>query len=249
MAVVCTSQLVIIVEHKKSDSSPLEEKRATGFLLGLVLVLSVLYVGFQYNSQPQDAEWQDGLLDELVQDIELHPAINDKEMMAAIPQQATSAVTERIRAIDKPTAKQPDKLSVNSADRLLVSDSENHTLDTKLSVSPPPTPLASDRPISFRIVEQMPEFPGGGSAFIRWLTLQLQYPPSAQSQKLQGKVIVSFIVNEDGSIVDVKLEKSVNGLLDREALRVIRMMPRWKPGKHHNQPCRTMVAVPVVFKL
>ena len=74
-------------------------------------------------------------------------------------------------------------------------------------------------------------------------------PPLAQSQRIQGRVVVSFIVNKDGSIADVKLEKSVNALLDREALRVIRMMPRWKPGVHNNQPCRTMVAVPVVFKI
>ena len=95
----------------------------------------------------------------------------------------------------------------------------------------------------------MPEFPGGASAFIQWLTQQLQYPASVQSRKIQGKVVVSFIVNKDGSIADVKLEKSVNPLLDREALRVIRMMPNWKPGVQNNQPCRTMVAVPVVFRI
>ena len=95
----------------------------------------------------------------------------------------------------------------------------------------------------------MPEFPGGGSAFVQWLTSQLRYPPIAQSKKVQGKVVVSFIVNKDGSIADIKLEKSVDPYLDREALRVIRMMPNWTPGVQNNRPCRTMVAVPVVFKL
>lgn len=192
----------------------------------------------------------DQALDELVQDIELHPAMDDKEMvntMAVQPPQKT--FSERIKAVDQPLKQQIEKLSASTTSPLLVGDGEAEALNAKLSAALPPIPVASEQPLNFRIVQQMPEFPGGGSAFIQWLTRQLRYPPLAQSQRIQGRVVVSFIVNKDGSIADVKLEKSVNALLDREALRVIRMMPRWKPGVHNNQPCRTMVAVPVVFKI
>lgn len=192
----------------------------------------------------------DQSLDELVQDIELHPAMDDKETvntMAVQPPQKT--FSERIKAVNQPLKQQIEKLSVSTTSPLLVGDGEAEALNAKLSAALPPIPVASEQPLNFRIVQQMPEFPGGGSAFIQWLTRQLRYPPLAQSQRIQGRVVVSFIVNKDGSIVDVKLEKSVNALLDREALRVIRMMPRWKPGVHNNQPCRTMVAVPVVFKI
>lgn len=192
----------------------------------------------------------DQSLDELVQDIELHPAMDDKEMvntMAVQPPQKT--FSERIKAMDQPLKQQIEKLSASTTSSLLVGDGEAEALNAKLSAALPPIPVASEQPLNFRIVQQMPEFPGGGSAFIQWLTRQLRYPPLAQSQRIQGRVVVSFIVNKDGSIADVKLEKSVNALLDREALRVIRMMPRWKPGVHNNQPCRTMVAVPVVFKI
>ncbi len=192
----------------------------------------------------------DQSLDELVQDIELHPAMDDKEMvntMAVQPPQKT--FSERIKAVDQPLKQQIEKLSATTTSPLLVGEGEAEALNAKLSAALPPIPAASEQPLNFRIVQQMPEFPGGGSAFIQWLTRQLRYPPLAQSQKIQGRVVVSFIVNKDGSIADVKLEKSVNALLDREALRVIRMMPRWKPGVHNNQPCRTMVAVPVVFKI
>ena len=192
----------------------------------------------------------DQSLDDLVQDIELHPAMDDKEMvntMAVQPPQRT--FSERIKAVDQPLKQQIEKLSVSTTSPLLVGDDEAEALNAKLSAALPPIPVASEQPLNFRIVQQMPEFPGGGSAFIQWLTRQLRYPPLAQSQRIQGRVVVSFIVNKDGSIADVKLEKSVNTLLDREALRVIRMMPRWKPGVHNNQPCRTMVAVPVVFKI
>lgn len=192
----------------------------------------------------------DQSLDDLVQDIELHPAMDDKEMvntMTVQPPQKT--FSERIKAVDQPLKQQIEKLSASTTSPLLVGDGEAEALNAKLSAALPPIPVASEQPLNFRIVQQMPEFPGGGSAFIQWLTRQLRYPPLAQSQRIQGRVVVSFIVNKDGSIADVKLEKSVNALLDREALRVIRMMPRWKPGVHNNQPCRTMVAVPVVFKI
>lgn len=192
----------------------------------------------------------DQSLDELVQDIELHPAMDDKEMvntMTVQPPQKT--FSERIKAVNQPLKQQIEKLSASTTSPLLVGDGEAEALNAKLSAALPPIPVASEQPLNFRIVQQMPEFPGGGSAFIQWLTRQLRYPPLAQSQRIQGRVVVSFIVNKDGSIADVKLEKSINALLDREALRVIRMMPRWKPGVHNNQPCRTMVAVPVVFKI
>ena len=238
------------MKQQKSDIPTVEEHRATAFLLGFVLVLSVLYVAFQYNSAPQGMDLSDQSLDDLVQDIELHPAMDDKEMintMAVQPPQKT--FSERIKAVDQPLKQQIEKLSASTTSPLLVGDGEAEALNAKLSAALPPIPVASEQPLNFRIVQQMPEFPGGGSAFIQWLTRQLRYPPLAQSQRIQGRVVVSFIVNKDGSIADVKLEKSVNALLDREALRVIRMMPRWKPGVHNNQPCRTMVAVPVVFKI
>lgn len=238
------------MKQQKSDIPTVEEHRATAFLLGLVLVLSVLYVAFQYNSAPQGMDLSDQSLDELVQDIELHPAMDDKEMvntMTVQPPQKT--FSERIKGVDQPLKQQIEKLSASTTSPLLVGDGEAEALNAKLSAALPPIPVASEQPLNFRIVQQMPEFPGGGSAFIQWLTRQLRYPPLAQSQRIQGRVVVSFIVNKDGSIADVKLEKSVNALLDREALRVIRMMPRWKPGVHNNKPCRTMVAVPVVFKI
>ena len=87
------------------------------------------------------------------------------------------------------------------------------------------------------------------SAFVQWLTKNLKYPLAAQRAKRQGTVLVSFIVNKDGTIADRKVVKSASPDLDREALRVLRLMPKWKPGEDHGQPCRTYICIPVVFKL
>jgi len=98
-------------------------------------------------------------------------------------------------------------------------------------------------------VEQLPEFPGGASEFMKWLTKNLRYPPQAQQKNIQGKVVAQFIVNKDGSISHLEILKSVHPLLDREALRVLGMMPPWKAGLQNDKPCRTQVCIPIVFKL
>ena len=96
---------------------------------------------------------------------------------------------------------------------------------------------------------EIPEFPGGWSAFMQWLTKNLKYPSAAQKNKVQGTVVITFIVNKDGSIADTRVSTSVDPVLDAEALRVMKMMPKWKPGMDRNKVCRTMIAVPVVFQL
>lgn len=121
-------------------------------------------------------------------------------------------------------------------------------------------PLPTAGPV-LRVVECLPEFPGGMTAFVRWLTDNLRYPPSAQKQKVEGTVLVSFIVNADGSISDCKVvgagttgqaqpeSAPTDSRLEREALRVIGMMPAWTPGKDKGEPCRTMLVLPIVFAL
>lgn len=98
-------------------------------------------------------------------------------------------------------------------------------------------------------MEQLPEFPGGIVEFMKWLTRNLHYPPQAQQQKIQGKVVVSFIINKDGSISSPRIVRSVDPLLDREAMRVVKMMPWWKAGLEDGKPCRTMFAIPINFQL
>lgn len=98
-------------------------------------------------------------------------------------------------------------------------------------------------------MEELPEFPGGIVAFMKWLTQNLNYPTPAQRQHIEGKVVVSFIINRDGTIVDAKIAKSVHPLLDREAMRIVGMMPKWKPGRQNDKPCRTMFVIPINFKL
>ena len=106
-----------------------------------------------------------------------------------------------------------------------------------------------DEVLNFRVVEELPQFPGGYLEFVKWLTRNLKYPPLARQQKVQGRVVAEFIVNKDGSVTDVQVVNSLNRYCDHEALRVLRSMPRWTAGIDNGKPCRTKVCIPIVFKL
>ena len=99
------------------------------------------------------------------------------------------------------------------------------------------------------VVEQMPSFPGGDSALLKYLFENVKYPVSALKAQKQGRVMVRFTVEKDGAISDVKVARSVTPSLDAEAVRVVKAMPKWTPGKQGGQLVRVRYNVPVSFKL
>lgn len=96
--------------------------------------------------------------------------------------------------------------------------------------------------------EVMPEYPGGMSAMVEFLSKNVKYPKDAAKQKVEGRVLVWFVVETDGSLTDVKVAKKVFPSLDAEAVRMVKTMPKWTPGKHNDQPVRVRFALPIVFK-
>ena len=101
----------------------------------------------------------------------------------------------------------------------------------------------------FQIVEEMPEFPGGMGACLKFLMANTEYPEKAKAQKVEGKVSVKFVVEKDGSISNPQIIKGGNPLLNDEALRVVNSMPKWKPGKQRGKVVRVGYTVPIIFKL
>jgi len=121
-----------------------------------------------------------------------------------------------------------------------------------IAVAAPPPPPAPKPEVSnkvFDVVEEMPHFPGGPAALQAFLSSNTKYPVVAQENGVQGRVIVSFVVERDGSITDVRVVRSVDPSLDREASRVVRSMPKWSPGKQNGSTVRVKYTVPVVFRL
>lgn len=111
------------------------------------------------------------------------------------------------------------------------------------------TTNADDNSI-YETVEQMPEYPDGGMAgLMKFISKNLEYPAICQESGVQGKVVVSFVVNKDGSITDFRIVRSVDKHLDKEALRVLNSMPKWKPGKRNGVPVRVKYTIPINFRL
>lgn len=101
----------------------------------------------------------------------------------------------------------------------------------------------------FDVVEVMPQFPGGQIAMLKYIMENIKYPEQAMKKGIQGRVAVRFIVEKDGSISNVSPIHPVHPLLDKEAIRVVKSMPKWSPGKQHGKPVRVQLIVPIMFKL
>ena len=232
-----------MLEVKKSRKADLEHGRWARFALGLVVALAFLFVGLNYSLTPDDPLDDPDLLDMLSMDEELPSMMQLENELALAPKVEPEPSKKLVVAEEE---KQVEPLTDNEPVETDM-DNDMSALDDEEEIEPP-APMDDDV-ISFRIVQDLPQFPGGAVEMMKWLQRNLKYPPLAQERKIQGKVVAEFIVNKDGSVTDVKVVKSLNPMCDREVLRVLRMMPRWTAGIENDQPCRTKVCIPVVFKL
>ena len=145
-----------------------------------------------------------------------------------------------------------DKVAVGTENQEGVKDRTVEAVRNDIAVAAPPPPPAPKPEVAnkvFDVVEEMPSFPGGQGALMAFLSSNIKYPVVAQENGVQGRVIVGFVVEKDGSISDVKVMRSVDPSLDREAQRVVKAMPKWKPGKQNGSAVRVKYTVPVVFRL
>ena len=236
------------MEQKKTRRADIDQRRTTGFLLGLVFVLSIFYVSLEWNSVDSD----DGIdpidLDELMHESELVPMSNE-ELTSRIEEKQEAPKTEQLHVVDDQVELQSDDVEAavegeGDDDEQLLQElqEEDDKALAALNVDP-------NNPLNFHIVEDLPKYPGGAVEFMKWLTRNLQYPAAARARKTQGKVVAVFYVEKDGSVTGINVTQSLSPECDREALRVLRKMPKWEPGIQNDQPCRTKVCIPIVFKL
>ena len=129
------------------------------------------------------------------------------------------------------------------------NDESGEVLKAKEVIATEPVKPKEEENKVFDVVEQMPSFPGGQAALMDYLNNNIKYPVIAEENGIQGRVIVQFVVGKDGHISDVKVAKSVDPSLDKEAVRVVSTMPRWIPGKQNGQSVRVKYTLPVTFRL
>ncbi len=233
------------MEVKKSAKANLENWRSTFFLIGLAIALAIFYAALSCDGEGSynNAVERD-FLQEITRELDMIPILKETPKIVPPQPKVEKPKVEEIKIVEEQESNMDDNGSVdlNIPDVKPVVEEINDPLS-----SVEMTKQQSDS--VFRIVEQLPEYPGGVVEFMKWLTKTLQYPPGAQRMKTQGTCVVQFIVNKDGSISDAKVKKSLSRLCDAEALRVINKMPNWTPGKMDGKPVRTQFVIPIVFKL
>ena len=140
------------------------------------------------------------------------------------------------------------KTAIGSFDVKGNDDAAGEVLKAKEVIAQPEPPKEEETKV-FDVVEQMPSFPGGQAALMSWLGSNIKYPVVAEENGVQGRVVCTFVVERDGSITDVKVVRGVDPSLDKEAIRVLKAMPHWIPGKQNGSAVRVKYTVPVTFKL
>ena len=227
------------MEIKKSPKADLEGKKTTGVLIGLVLILAAMFVAFEWTERDVVITADSGI-QEVAFEEEMVPITEQEEPKQAPPPPEAPKVEEVLQIADNDANVEETTIQSN--------EDKGEAVEIKYVPAVVEEEEVEEQQI-FQVVEEMPEFPGGMAECLKFLAKNIKYPTIAQENGVQGRVIVQFVVNKDGTIVDPVVVRSVDPYLDKEALRVIKAMPKWKPGKQRGKAVRVKYTVPVTFRL
>lgn len=225
------------MQVKKSQKASLEDKKIIYVLMGFVFVLSVCYVAFEWTEK-EVTKYEVADTDFLFEE-EVEIQQTTQETTPPPPPPAVQEV-EVLNVVEDDV--ETESIEINTEDEK----------DVEVVIAPPvEAPVEEEEEeVIFMVVETMPEFPGGQQALFKYLSENVKYPVIAQENGIQGRVICQFVVNKDGAIVDVEVVRSGGDpSLDKEAVRVIKSMPKWNPGKQRGKAVRVKYTVPVNFRL
>ncbi len=227
------------MEIKKSPKADLEKRKALSLLMGYVVALAVLFVAFEWSSRDVKVAKDEGVQDVIAEE-EIEITRTDNTPPPPPPPPAPVA-TEVLNVVE-------DNVEVDTE---IMSTDDSQDAQQQEAYVPPAVVEEEEEETNqiFTVVEEMPQFPGGETALMQYIAKGIKYPVIAQENGIQGRVVVSFVINKDGKVVDAQVVRGVDPSLDKEALRVIGTLPAWKPGKQRGKPVRVKYTVPVLFRL
>jgi protein TonB len=224
------------MENKKTEKADLENKKAIFFQIGLVLILGLTLFAFEWKSY-------------------------DKKNLDQNSRKATEVLEEIVLQTQQntpppppPPQQQNTVLEIVENDEVIENEvSIDAEADQKTVVEEYHAPVSEEKEVEeteiFTVVEESPGFPGGDEARIKFLQENIKYPTMARESGIQGTVYVTFVVEKGGNVSDVKILRGIGGGCDEEAIRVIRAMPRWNPGKQRGKSVRVQFNMPIKFTL
>ena len=241
------------MEIKKSKKADLEGQKGTSLLLGYIVGLGVIFSAFEFTTHEFEETEPVIYVSYAQMEEEVVPITQPIFTVAPPPPAEVPAVAEILDIVDDDEEIEEEEIQSSESTNDAISGPVSPVAVTGPVVvtdAVAPTVVEeNDEDEVFQVVEDMPEFPGGMEKLLEYLSKNIKYPAIAQENNIQGQVIINFVVNKDGSIVDPKVMKSLDAACDKEALRVVSKMPKWKPGKQRGKPVRVTYTVPVRFRL
>ena len=225
-------------EIKKTPRANIENQKDTAVLMGLVLALALVFVAFEWSTQTTKLD-----ASTVVQDVVAEEEIEITRRDPTPPPPPPPPAPEAPEIIQVVETKVETRIDINMEDDQSKAQIQTYT------PPPPPKEREEEEEEIFVVVENQPEFPGGQAAMMKFLSENIKYPVIAQENGIQGRVICNFVVERDGSNTDDQVVRGVYPSLDKEAVRVIQSMPKWKPGMQRGKPVRVRFTLPVVFRL
>jgi protein TonB len=224
------------MEPKKNPKKDLNRKRTLFLQIGLVISLTIVFVAFEWKTY----EIQENILSG-INSIQIDQEIVQVTQQEQPEPPKAPQVTTILEVIDGDEIIQ-DEINISIEDR---PDQAAQTY-VPVSIEEAPEPVAEE---IFTFVEEYPEFLGGEKALYEYIKNNVNYSELAIKTNIEGTVYVEFVVEKDGSISDVKVLRGIGGGCDEEAVRVVKSMPKWKPGKQRGQPVRVYYTLPIDFKI
>ncbi len=226
------------METKKSEKADLEKKKGLFLEIGLVIILLIVLVAFNIKSYDKSDIVVEHTGEAVIDDIEIQIT---KEETPPEPEPEPEPVTTDLKVVDDNKVIENEFIPVD-ADAKDVTNGE-------VVVAPIEEEKEEESHEIFVAVENQPEFPGGETALYQYLEKNINYPEMARQQNITGRVFVTFVVERDGSIANPRVLREIGGGCGDEAVRVVKGMPKWKPGKQRGKTVRVQYNLPVLFQL
>jgi protein TonB len=225
------------MELKKNPKADLRRYSGMFLEIGFVVALGVVLGAFSYTVHEKNTAGF-GELEDIIPEEEIIPITRQQEITPPPPPEVPK-VAEVINIVE-------DDVEID--DELDIADVEADQ-ETEVEIVAMQEEEEEEEEQIFMIVENMPEFPGGDLALRKYIAEHVQYPEIAKENGLSGKVFVQFVINQKGEVQDVKIARGVDPALDKEAIRVVQGLPKWKPGSQRGKPVKVSYTVPINFQL
>lgn len=224
------------MESKKSSRADLESKKFIFRQIGLIIALALILLAFEYKTYEKT-------IDDLGQ-----------REVVEVPEEIIPITEQKVKPPPPPPPKQVVKINIVEDD---VEVEDDIVIDVEATEETEveeyvPIEIEEEEVVEeqiFMVVESMPAFPGGEQALNKYLYENIKYPQMAKESGIQGRVFVTFVVEKNGEVTDVRILRGIGGGCDEEAIRVVENMPKWTPGKQRGKPVRVQFNLPIKFTL